>query len=126
MRTLVIVPTYNEMDNLKPLIDAVMGVTPQSVHLMVVDDGSPDGTGQLADSLAASNPRVQVLHRPKKMGLGTAYVAGFKKALSQGYDAIIEMDADFSHDPKYLPRMLDLLQSNDFVIGSRYVSGGGP
>ncbi|MEN9722215.1 MAG: hypothetical protein RJB38_201 [Pseudomonadota bacterium] len=124
-RSLIVIPTYNEIDNLQPLLKAVLQVTPPSTEVLVVDDGSPDGTGQLADSLASADPRVHVLHRAKKMGLGTAYVAGFRWGMEQGFDELIEMDADFSHDPKYLPRMLELLKAHDFVIGSRYVSGGG-
>jgi len=124
-QSLIVIPTYNEIDNLQPLVMAVLQVTPPSTEILVVDDGSPDGTGQLADSLAASNSRIHVLHRSKKMGLGTAYVAGFRLGIEQGFESLIEMDADFSHDPKYLPRMLELLGSHDFVIGSRYVSGGG-
>ncbi|NDD91536.1 polyprenol monophosphomannose synthase [bacterium] len=124
-QSLIVIPTYNEIDNLQPLVMAVLQVTPPSTEILVVDDGSPDGTGQLADSLAASNSRIHVLHRSKKMGLGTAYVAGFRWGIEQGFESLIEMDADFSHDPKYLPRMLELLGSHDFVIGSRYVSGGG-
>lgn len=125
MRTLIVVPTYNEIENIQALIESVMGIVPSNVDLLVVDDGSPDGTGQLVDSLARLNPRVHVLHRPKKMGLGTAYVNGFKWGMDKGYEAFIEMDADFSHDPKYLPKMLELLGPNDVVIGSRYVQGGG-
>jgi dolichol-phosphate mannosyltransferase len=127
MRSLIIVPTYNEIENLEPLLKAVLSSAPENVDVLVVDDGSPDGTGQLADAWAKQSPRVHVLHRAKKMGLGTAYVNGFKWGLSNSnaYDSFIEMDADFSHDPKYLPRMLELLATNDVVIGSRYVQGGG-
>ncbi|OFZ19602.1 MAG: dolichyl-phosphate beta-D-mannosyltransferase [Bdellovibrionales bacterium GWB1_55_8] len=125
MRSLIIVPTYNEIENLEALSSAVFSHIPAEVDLLVVDDGSPDGTGKLAEQLASSNPRLHVLHRAKKMGLGTAYVAGFKWGMEREYDAFIEMDADFSHDPTYLPRMLELLGKYDFVIGSRYVSGGG-
>lgn len=130
MRALIVVPTYNEIDNLEPLLTAVLAATPDSVEVLVVDDGSPDGTGQLADAIAQQNKRVHVLHRARKMGLGTAYVNGFKWGLDRGagnaaYDVFIEMDADFSHDPKYLTRMIELLGANDVVIGSRYVSGGG-
>lgn len=125
MRTLIVVPTYNEIENLKSLTEAVMAVVPPEVDLLIVDDGSPDGTGQLADAISQQNPRIQVLHRPRKMGLGTAYVNGFRWGMEKGYDAFIEMDADFSHDPKYLPRMLELLGTHDVVIGSRYVAGGG-
>lgn len=128
MRTLIVVPTYNEIENLEPLTQAILAQVPPEVELLIVDDGSPDGTGGLADALSKQNSRVHVLHRPKKMGLGTAYVNGFRWGLERKenpFEAFIEMDADFSHDPKYLPRMLELLQSNDVVIGSRYVSGGG-
>lgn len=124
-RSLVIIPTYNEIDNIKGLISAVLEGTPASNEILVVDDGSPDGTGQLVDSIASTSSRVHVLHRAKKMGLGTAYVAGFRWGLERAFDDLIEMDADFSHDPKYLPKMLDLLRNYDFVIGSRYVLGGG-
>lgn len=125
MRTLIVIPTYNEIENLKPLVESIKAVTPESVSLLVVDDGSPDGTGQLANTLAEQSDRVHVLHRSKKLGLGTAYLAGFQWGLSQDFEAFIEMDADFSHDPKYLPRLLELLSLYDVVIGSRYVSGGG-
>ncbi len=125
MRTLIVVPTYNEIENIRPLIEAVLSVTPSQVEVLVVDDGSPDGTGKLVDTLAQASPRVHVLHRSKKMGLGTAYVAGFSWGMEQGFEAFIEMDADFSHDPKYLPRMLELLADHDVVMGSRYVRGGG-
>lgn len=125
MRTLIVVPTYNEIENLEPLTRAILEVTPADVDLLIADDGSPDGTGDLADTLAKGNSRIHVVHRPKKMGLGSAYVNGFKWGLERGYEAFIEMDADFSHDPKYLPRMLELLATNDVVIGSRYVAGGG-
>src|SRR5687768_1751903 len=101
MRALIIVPTYNEADNLPNLIPAVLAVTPPTVDLLIVDDGSPDGTGKIADRFAAENSRVSALHRSGKQGLGTAYVAGFKRGLAdaKAYDALIEMDADFSHDP---------------------------
>lgn len=132
MRALIVVPTYNEIENLKALLDAVFAVIPSEVEVLVVDDGSPDGTGELADSLAAQNPRLHVLHRAAKQGLGTAYVAGFKWGMAKysdqkdkAFEAFIEMDADFSHNPKYLPVMLEHLKSYDFVIGSRYVEGGG-
>src|SRR3982750_1916968 len=108
MRSLIVIPTYNEIENLEPLLQAVLAKTAENVGILVVDDGSPDGTGQLADAIAKQNPRVHVLHRPKKMGLGTAYVNGFKWGMERGYDTFIEMDADFSHDPKYLPRMREL------------------
>lgn len=125
MRALVVIPTYNEVENIKALLESILEKTPQELECLVVDDGSPDGTGQLVDTIAASKPRVHAYHRDEKKGLGSAYVAGFKWGLAKGFDALIEMDADFSHDPKYLPKMLKLLESHDVVIGSRYVSGGG-
>ena len=125
MKTLIVIPTYNEIDNLKPLTQEVLEGTPASVEVLVVDDGSPDGTGQLADQLAQKNSRLHVLHRAKKMGLGTAYVHGFEWGIRQGFESFIEMDADFSHHPRYLKQMLSLLETHDVVIGSRYVSGGG-
>lgn len=124
MRTLIVIPTYNEIENIQSIIGAVLTATPPTVEILVVDDGSPDGTGKAADSLSEKNPRVHVLHRAKKMGLGTAYVNGFRWGLDQGFDAFIEMDADFSHSPKYLPTLLETLTQNDVVIGSRYVPGG--
>lgn len=125
MKSLIVIPTYNEVENLKPITEAVLGVTPETVHILVADDGSPDGTGKLADEIAAKNSRVHVLHRAKKQGLGPAYIAGFRWGFQNGYDRLIEMDADFSHNPKYLPTMLSLLDQYDFVVGSRNVDGGG-
>ena len=122
---LIIIPTYNERDNLKTLCDQVLTALP-SADLLIVDDNSPDGTGQLADEMAAKNPRIQVLHRSGKLGLGTAYIAGFRFALSKGYEFIFEMDADFSHDPVYLPALLGAAKDGaGVVIGSRRVPGGG-
>jgi dolichol-phosphate mannosyltransferase len=123
MRTLVIVPTYNESENLLPLVAAILGRHP-SIDLLIVDDNSPDHTGAMADELATTNHRVRVVHRPRKMGLGTAYALGFRDALERGYDYIVEMDADFSHQPDDLPRLLDAARSADVVIGSRNVPGG--
>lgn len=123
-RPLVVMPTYNEAENLERIVAAALEAAPR-LHLLVVDDGSPDGTGAIADRLAAADPRVHVLHRTAKEGLGRAYVAGFRWGLERGYDKLIEMDADFSHDPGYLPTMLDLSGHYDLVIGSRYVQGGG-
>lgn len=124
-RALVIVPTYNERDNLRPLVGAIFEHLPEA-HVLVVDDGSPDGTGALADELAAEDRRVQVLHRTGKLGLGSAYIAGFRHALREGYEYVFEMDADFSHDPKYLKVLLaEAERGADLVIGSRYVVGGG-
>jgi dolichol-phosphate mannosyltransferase len=122
---LVCIPTYNERDNLEPITRAVLAADPR-VDILVVDDNSPDGTGKLADELAAKEPRIRVLHREKKQGLGRAYLHAFRVALDAGYTHIIEMDADFSHDPRYLPTLLDTaLGGADLVLGSRYVTGGG-
>jgi dolichol-phosphate mannosyltransferase len=122
---LVIVPTYNERDNLPEIIKAVHRELPEA-DLLVVDDGSPDGTGQIADAIAARDPQVSVLHRQGKLGLGTAYIAGFKHALARNYEFIFEMDCDFSHDPRYLPVLLQEARAGaDVVLGSRYVDGGG-
>ena len=122
---LVIVPTYNERDNLPAIVAAVHEQLAEA-DVLVVDDNSPDGTGAVADEIAARDPKVHVLHRPGKQGLGTAYVAGFKWALSRDYQFLFEMDCDFSHDPKYLPVMLARARSGaDLVLGSRYVAGGG-
>jgi dolichol-phosphate mannosyltransferase len=122
-RTVVIVPTYNERDNLKPVVGRVRAAVP-GADLLVVDDNSPDGTGEEADKIAAADGATHVLHRSAKAGLGAAYIAGFRWALEQGYDAMVEMDADGSHQPEQLPRLLDALDSADLVIGSRYVTGG--
>ena len=122
---LVCIPTYNERDNLEAIARAVLAAEPR-VDILVVDDNSPDGTGQLADELAAKEPRIRVLHREKKQGLGKAYLHAFSWALEHGYQYVIEMDADFSHDPTYLPGMLDrATRDADVVVGSRYVAGGG-
>ena len=124
-RVLVIVPTYNERDNLPHVVAAVHQQLPEA-DLLIVDDNSPDGTGQIADDIAASDGKVSVLHRPGKQGLGTAYVAGFQWALARDYAFLFEMDCDFSHDPKYLPVMLARARAGaDLVLGSRYVDGGG-
>jgi dolichol-phosphate mannosyltransferase len=122
-RTIVILPTYNEADNLPLIVTAIRNAEPE-IHILVVDDNSPDGTGQIADELARLNPSLTVLHRPHKQGLGRAYVAGFAHALSAGYDCIIEMDADFSHAPEDLSRLLKMAQRVPVVIGSRAVPGG--
>jgi dolichol-phosphate mannosyltransferase len=124
MKCLVVLPTYNEQENLPNIVPAVLSQGPH-FDVLVVDDNSPDGTGRLADELAAAEPRVSVLHRDEKRGLGTAYVAGFKQALARGYDFVFEMDADFSHDPADLPRLLEAAQQADVAIGSRWVPGGG-
>jgi dolichol-phosphate mannosyltransferase len=121
-RSLVIVPTYNEKENIARLISAVLAQDP-SIDMLIVDDGSPDGTGRLVDDIAAANPRVHTLHRPSKLGLGTAYVAGFRWALERDYEFIFEMDADFSHAPEKLPVFLKAIEDADLVIGSRYQNG---
>ena len=121
-RALVVVPTYNERDNVERLIATVLAQDP-SIDMLVVDDGSPDGTGEIVDRIAGTNPRVHVVHRPRKMGLGTAYLTGFRWALERDYAFIFEMDADFSHDPSHLPQFLEAIKSNDVVLGSRYQQG---
>jgi len=121
---LVCVPTYNERENVEAILAAILEVDPR-VDVLVLDDASPDGTGQLADAVAAREPRVKVLHRAGKEGLGKAYLAGFAWALARGYELVLEMDADFSHHPRYLPRMLDEARRADLVLGSRNVKGGG-
>ncbi len=121
---LIIVPTYNEAENLAKLLEAVHKIVPQ-VDFLIVDDNSPDGTGQLADELSEKDSRISVLHRQEKEGLGKAYVAGFKWALERDYQIIFEMDCDFSHRPEHLPEFLDAIQTNDLVLGSRYIAGGG-
>ena len=123
MNAIVIVPTYNERDNLASLIPAILEVD-GALDILIVDDGSPDGTGELAESLAMRTDRVRVLQRGSKQGLGTAYIEGFRYALSQGYDYMIQMDADFSHRPKDLPLLLKAAEDADLVIGSRNVPGG--
>jgi dolichol-phosphate mannosyltransferase len=122
-RVLVVVPTYNEVANLEPVLRRLLDAVP-GVHALVVDDGSPDGTGELAEKLAAGDPRVHVLHRPGKAGLGPAYVAGFRWGREHGYDVLVEMDADGSHAPEQLPRLLAALEGADLALGSRYVPGG--
>ena len=122
-RVLVIIPTYDERENLPLILQRLLAAVP-SVHVLVADDGSPDGTGQVADEWAARDERVHVMHRTEKAGLGAAYIAGFGWGLDHGYDVLVEMDADGSHPPEQLPRLLDALQHADLVLGSRYVSGG--
>jgi len=123
MNTLIIIPTYNELENLRPLLADIFSYAPET-DVLIIDDNSPDGTGQLADEIHNENIHVFVLHRPGKLGLGTAYIAGFTYALKHNYDAVFEMDADFSHDPRYLPDFLNAIEHADLVIGSRYVRGG--
>jgi dolichol-phosphate mannosyltransferase len=124
MKALIIIPTYNEKDNLSPLLKKIFLHAPE-IDILIVDDNSPDGTGELADEIHEQNAQVNVLHRPDKQGLGTAYITGFKYAIEHGYDAAFEMDADFSHDPRYLPDFLKAIENADLVIGSRYIYGGG-
>ncbi|MBH25378.1 MAG: dolichyl-phosphate beta-D-mannosyltransferase [Myxococcales bacterium] len=121
---MIVIPTYNEADNIEPIITAALAAAP-GVHILVVDDSSPDGTGDIADRIASEQEAVHVLHRTSKDGLGRAYLAGFAWALERSYDVVFEMDADFSHDPSYLLPMIRATQDYDLVIGSRYVEGGG-
>jgi dolichol-phosphate mannosyltransferase len=121
-RALVIVPTYNERENVRRLIESVLAQD-ERIDMLIVDDGSPDGTGSIVAEIGASNPRVHLLSRPKKMGLGTAYVAGFRWALARDYAYVLEMDADFSHDPAHLPQFLAAIENTDLVLGSRYQEG---
>lgn len=120
--TLVIIPTYNERENAEPISSALLGACPEA-DVLFVDDNSPDGTGQLADQLAAREPRIHVMHRQQKQGLGRAYIAGFQWALERGYEFICEMDADFSHDPKSIPLLRQAALDADLALGSRYVGG---
>ena len=122
-RILVIVPTYNERDNIESIVARVLQSVPEA-NLLVADDSSPDGTGKIADELAIADPRVHVLHRPEKAGLGAAYIAGFRWGLERGHDVLVEMDADGSHAPEQLPRLLAALCDADVVLGSRWVAGG--
>jgi dolichol-phosphate mannosyltransferase len=121
-RMLVVMPTYNERLNVPLIVPAVLAQHP-ALELLIVDDNSPDGTGAIANQLAAESPRVHVLHRPGKEGLGKAYIAGFRWALECGYDLMFEMDADFSHDPRFLPAMIEAARDADLVLGSRYKTG---
>jgi dolichol-phosphate mannosyltransferase len=123
-RILVSIATYNERDNLGPLVQEICKELP-SAEVLVIDDNSPDGTGQLADELAATNPQLHVLHRPGKLGLGTAVLAGMRYAMEHNYDYFLNMDADFSHHPRYLPALVAGMSRYDVMIGSRYVPGGG-
>jgi dolichol-phosphate mannosyltransferase len=122
-RVLVVIPTYNEADNIRIITDRLRRAVP-NVDVLIADDNSPDGTGAIADELAAADPRIHVLHRAGKQGLGAAYVAGFAWAREHGYDAVVEMDADGSHAPEQLPRLLDAARDADVVVGSRWVRGG--
>jgi dolichol-phosphate mannosyltransferase len=121
VKAVVCLPTYNERENLEPMVRALL---PYGVHVLVVDDNSPDGTGAIADRLAAEDDRVSVLHRERKEGLGPAYIAAFGQALADGAELILEMDCDFSHDPASVPRLIEAAGDTDLVLGSRYVRGG--
>lgn len=121
---LIIIPTYNEAENLEPLVEEILAQA-CGFDILIVDDNSPDGTGKIAEGLAQKKPELHVMHRSGKLGLGTAYVEGFKWALAKGYDYALEMDCDFSHHPSYLPEFLKVIGSADLVIGSRYIKGGG-
>ncbi|MSP14517.1 MAG: polyprenol monophosphomannose synthase [Chloroflexi bacterium] len=125
MKIITILPTYNEAENLPQIVQDLLHLEGLNLHILIVDDNSPDGTGAIADGLHAACPaRVQVLHRPGKLGLGKAYLAGFRIALADGADRIIQMDADFSHNPRYVPIIVDCSLKYDVVIGSRYAPGG--
>jgi glycosyltransferase involved in cell wall biosynthesis len=124
MKPTVIVPTYNEHENIVLLVPELLAL-PVGLNVLVVDDNSPDRTGLIVEEMAAREPRLSVIHRPGKLGLGTAYIAGFKKALATGAERILTMDADYSHHPRYIPAMIERSQTADLVIGSRYVRGGG-
>jgi dolichol-phosphate mannosyltransferase len=124
VRVTVCLPTYNERENLEPMLRALGEVLPAGGRVLAIDDSSPDGTGQLADELAATLDVVDVLHRPGKEGLGRAYLAAFRRALADGADLVLQIDCDFSHDPRDVPRLLQAAESADLVLGSRYVDGG--
>ena len=125
VRATICLPTYNERANLEPMLRALGEVLPEGGRVLVIDDGSPDGTGELADRLAEELPFVGVLHRERKEGLGPAYLAGFHRALAEGAELVLEMDCDFSHDPRDVPRLIEAAADADLVLGSRYVPGGG-
>jgi dolichol-phosphate mannosyltransferase len=125
MKPMVVVPTYNEADNIAAFTAALFALNVSELNILVVDDESPDGTGRIVDGLVAQNARLHVMHRTGLRGLGRAYVDGFNWALAHGFDRIIQMDADFSHAPKYIPAMLEKSNEYDVVVGSRYVPGGG-
>jgi dolichol-phosphate mannosyltransferase len=122
MKTLIIIPTYNELENLPRLLPEVLSKE-EGIHILIVDDNSPDGTAAFVENEMKNNNRIHLIERPSKQGLGTAYITGFKFAIQNGYDFIFEMDADFSHDPKEIPRFLDEIKSADVILGSRYING---
>lgn len=121
----IVIPTYNEKNNITKLLPMIFSLGIDDLHVLVVDDSSPDGTGQIVEEMKQQNGRIDVLHRQVKEGLGRAYIAGFRQALSSGADYIFEMDADLSHDPKYIPAILEAAKDSDLVLGSRYARGGG-
>jgi dolichol-phosphate mannosyltransferase len=123
LKILIIVPTYNERQNIEAMIGAILDLRIDDLHVLVVDDTSPDGTGELAAAMAQKNPLIHLISRPVKSGLGTAYLAGFRYALDNGYDLIFEMDADFSHDPSAIPKLIEGSRQFDVTIGSRYIRG---
>jgi dolichol-phosphate mannosyltransferase len=124
-KLMVVIPTYNEADNLPAMAGELLTLDLPGLEILVVDDNSPDGTGQIADHLAQEHPdRVHVIHRTGKLGLGTAYITGFKYALEHGADLVVQMDADFSHSPSYIPKLVEAIEGYDVVVGSRYVPGG--
>jgi dolichol-phosphate mannosyltransferase len=127
MKVVIVLPTYNEAENLPLMVEALFGLNIPNLNILVVDDSSPDGTGEIAERLSSQHPdRMGVLHRKEKNGLGPAYMAGFKRAIKEGADVIVQMDCDFSHDPNYVPQLLDKLSEGyDMVLGSRYMRGGG-
>lgn len=122
MKSLVIIPTYNERENIERIVPLVLERDP-AIHVLIVDDNSPDGTGEIADRMAKENDRIFVIHRRNKSGLGTAYITGFKFALERDFNYVFEMDCDFSHDPKYIPDFLKAIKEQDLVLGSRYIRG---
>ncbi len=125
MKTFVILPTYNEVQNLGPLVEQLLSLPIDNLNILIIDDNSQDGTGKIADALRDTNPnRIWTMHRPGKMGLGTAYITGFRWALQRGADCLIQMDSDFSHSPDYLPDFVSAMDEFDVVVGSRYVPGG--
>lgn len=122
MKTLIIIPTYNEKENIRKIVSQLLAISEQ-INILIIDDNSPDGTGKITNQLAAADLRVAVIHRQSKLGLGSAYITGFKYALANNMDYIFEMDADFSHDPKYIPDFLQAIKNSDVVVGSRYTGG---
>ncbi|OGY45209.1 MAG: dolichyl-phosphate beta-D-mannosyltransferase [Candidatus Buchananbacteria bacterium RIFCSPHIGHO2_01_FULL_44_11] len=124
-KTYIVIPTYNEKDNVVLLLERIFSLAINDLYVLVVDDNSPDGTGAMVEKVKRQYPNLKILHRPAKLGLGPAYIAGFGVALSEGADYIFEMDADLSHDPRYLPDFLEAIENFDLVLGSRYIVGGG-